>query len=171
MSDAMDIVSSDDESSDGDSAIMIQVAGLFAMLELELMAEDSSINRARRKERQSTGTRRSFDHYGAYNNIQRDHLGPDPLFGKEFPLFFRLSRPRVELIIQQLGNSDIGFYKSFRTNWFGLVGPSLEAKVLFPIKVLAYGVAPQTFADYFQMSVEWGRLQKALINSKVSIKN
>jgi Plant transposon protein len=156
MGDAMDIISTDDESSDGDSAFIIQVAGLFAMLELELMAEDSGSNRARRKERQSTCTRRSFDHYGAYNNIQRDHLGPDPLFGKEFPLFFRLSRPRVELIIQQLGNNDVSFYKTFRTNRFGLVGPSIEAKVLLPIKVLAYGVAPHAFADYFQMSVTQG---------------
>jgi Plant transposon protein len=37
-----------------------------------------------------------------------------------------------------------------------LVGPSLEAKVLLPIKVLAYGVAPHAFSDYFQMSISQG---------------
>jgi Plant transposon protein len=97
--------------------------------------------------------RRSFDHQGSFNNIQRDHLGPDPLFGKEFILFFRLSRPQVELIIQAITKSNNNFYTSFRENRYGLVGPSLEVKVLLPLKVLAYGVAPDAFADYFQMSV------------------
>jgi Plant transposon protein len=141
--------------SDGDSALIIQTAGLFAMLEMELMEEGSLLNKAYR-ERQSTGSRRSVNHLGSHNNIQRDHLGPDALFGQEFPMFFRLTRPRVELIIEQLGNSNNVFYKTFRTNWFGLVGPSIEAKVLLPIQVLAYGVAPHAFADYFQMSISQG---------------
>jgi hypothetical protein len=85
--------------------------------------------------------------------MMRDHLGPDVLFGKEFPLLFRLSRPRVELIIQQILNSGNDFFRSFRTNRFGRKGASIEAKVLLPLKVLAYGVAPHTFCDYFQMSV------------------
>jgi hypothetical protein len=97
-------ISSDNDSSQGDSALIIHTAGLFAMLEMELMEEDSGTNRAYNT-RQSTCSRRSFDHHGSHNNILRDHLGPNALFGKELPLFFRLTRPRVEIIIQQLGNS------------------------------------------------------------------
>jgi hypothetical protein len=33
----------------------------------------------------------------------------------------------------------------------------LEAKVLLPLRVLAYGVAPHTFNDYFQMSISMAR--------------
>ena len=152
--------SSDDDSLPGSRAannIMLQTAGLDAMLELQLMVDaatqDNKNNRKRLKTRQYTSTRRSFDHHGSHNDIQRDHLGPDALFGKEFPLFFRLTRPRVELIIQAFGNSGDPFYTSFRTKQFGLIGPSLEAKILLPLKVLAYGVAPHAFCDYFQMSV------------------
>jgi Plant transposon protein len=97
--------------------------------------------------------RRSFDNQGAYQCIMRDHLGPDVLFGKEFSLLFRLSRPRVELIINAIMNSGNPFFQSFRTNRFGKKGACIEAKVLLPLKVLAYGVAPHTFCDYFQMSI------------------
>jgi hypothetical protein len=101
----------------------------------------------------TSGKRRAFDNQGAYQCIMRDHLGPDVLFGKEFPLLFRLSRPRVELIIQAIAKCGNKFFDSFRTNRFGRKGASLEAKVLLPLKVLAYGVAPHTFCDYFQMSI------------------
>jgi hypothetical protein len=45
MGDAMDI-SSDNDSLQGDSGLIIQTAGLCAMLEMELMEEDSSTNKA-----------------------------------------------------------------------------------------------------------------------------
>jgi hypothetical protein len=153
--------SSNDNSMKGraDTDILLRTAGLFAMLEVDLMVDEDNNNNSNKrkglKKRQFTSIRRSFDHHGAHNNIQQDHLGGDALFGKEFPLFFRLSRPRVELVLQRIGNSDDPFYQSFRTNQYGLVGPLLEAKILLPIKVLAYGVAPHAFAfsDYFQMLV------------------
>jgi hypothetical protein len=123
-------VSSDDDSLERRSAatnLSIQAAGLLAMLEGKLMVGDGTDNKKKKQvtKRQFTTNRRSFDHLGAYNNIQRDHLGTDSLFGKEFPMFFRITRSRVELIIQRLGNSDDSFYTSFRTNKYGLVGPSL----------------------------------------------
>jgi hypothetical protein len=95
---------------------------LNAMPEMEVMEESSGINRAY-KTQQSTRSRRSFDRHGSHNNILRDHLGPDAICGKEFSLFFQLTRPREDIIIQQLGNSNTPFYKSFRTDRFGLVGP------------------------------------------------
>jgi hypothetical protein len=90
----------------------------------------------------------------------RDHLGPNPLYGKEFPLYFRLSRTRVQLILEDLGRlseTSHPFFRSFRVDKFGRMGASVEAKVLLPLKSLAYGVAPHCFADYFQVSQPMAR--------------
>ena len=96
--------------------------------------------------------RRTFDPQRVYDSLQRSHLGPDALFGKEFHMYFRLSRPRVQVILEKLGNSDDPFYKSFRRDKYGRVGPSLEAKVLLPLRTVVYGVAPHCFCDVFEMS-------------------
>jgi hypothetical protein len=104
--------------------------------------------------------RRQFDYRGAYSCIMRDHLRPhNPLFGKEFIHYFRLSRTRVQMILEDFGRyGDINpFYKTFRVDMFGRVGASLEAKVLLPLKTLAYGVAPHCFCDYFQVSKPMAR--------------
>jgi Plant transposon protein len=98
------------------------------------------------------GRRRVFDSQGAYDNIMRDHLGPDPLFGADVLLFFRMSRERIEVIIQSLGNSGNSFYGTFRSDRHGKRGASIEAKVLIAIRTLAYGVASYCFCDYFSMS-------------------
>jgi hypothetical protein len=109
-----------------------------------------------------TARRLLFNYEGAYKCIMRDHLGCNPLYGKEFPLFFRLSRKRVQLILEDLGRlseTSHPFYQSFRVDKFGRVGASVEAKkVLLPLlKSLADGVAPHCFADYFQVSQPMAR--------------
>ena len=80
-----------------------------------------------------------------------DYLGPNPLFGKEFDLQFRVSRGRVQRFLEDFGRSDIAFYSSKKA-CFGNEVPSLEARILLPLKCLAYGVPPHTFMDYFSMS-------------------
>jgi hypothetical protein len=91
----------------------------------------------------------------------KDHLGPNiyPLYGKEFPFYFRLSRTMVQLILEDLGRlseTSHPFFQSFRVDKFGRMGASsVEAKILLPLKSLAYGVArPHSccFADFFQVS-------------------
>jgi hypothetical protein len=104
--------------------------------------------------------RRQFDFRGAYSDIMRDHLRADaPLFGQEFIRYFRLSRARVQILLDDFGrfSETNPFYNTFRVDKFGRVGASLEAKILLPLKTLAYGVAPHTFCDYFQMSVPMAR--------------
>jgi Plant transposon protein len=98
------------------------------------------------------GRRRVFDSQGAYDNIMRDHLGPDALFGADVLLFFRMSRARIEVIIQRIGNSGNPFYGTFRSDRHGKRGASIEAKILIAIRTLAYGVASYCFCDYFSMS-------------------
>jgi hypothetical protein len=101
------------------------------------------------------GRRRAFDSQGAYDNIIRDHLGPDPLFrAEDILLFFRMSRPRIEVIIQTIaGNSGNPFYVTFRSDSRGKRGASIETKILITIvRTLAYGVASYCFCDYYSMS-------------------
>jgi hypothetical protein len=50
-------------------------------------------------------------------------------------LFFRLSRTRVQLILEDLGRlseTSHPFFQSFRVDKIGRVGASVEAKVLLP---------------------------------------
>ena len=112
-------------------------------------------NRLKRKR----GKRRVFDSHGAYKCIKRDFLSPYALFGKEFIMIFRLSRSRVQRLLEDFGKyaERNVFFQTFRMDKAGRIGPSLEAKVLLPLKVLAYGVAPHTFCDYFSMSKPMAR--------------
>ena len=81
--------------------------------------------------------RRVFGPQGVFKYIQRNHLGPDALFGKEFHLYYRLSRPRIQVILETLGNSGDPYFDTYRQDRYGRVGPSLEAKVLLPLRTLA----------------------------------
>jgi hypothetical protein len=142
--------------SDGDR--MLYAAALAASIVVLMLLEEEEQAEAEEmvgpRVKRTRTARRLFDCQGAFQCISRDHLGDRPLFGKDFEMYFRLSRTRVQMILEDLGRwSDINpFYKSFRRDMFGRIGASLEAKVLLPLKALAYGVAPHCFGDYFQIS-------------------
>jgi hypothetical protein len=81
-------------------------------------------------------------------------LGQDALFvGKNFLMMFRLSRARVQRLLEDIGNAQIPFFIN-TVDAAGKQGASMEARVLLPLKTYAYGVPPHTFTDYFQMSVD-----------------
>jgi hypothetical protein len=93
-------------------------------------------------------------------------LGADPLFGKEFDLMFRISRQHFQKLLEDVGNSGAKFYLEKRDAMNREVA-SMEARLLLPLKTLAYGVAHHCFCDYFQMSRNFARkccmeLDKAL---------
>jgi hypothetical protein len=107
-----------------------QAIGIYLLLDCEIQLQADRDNaiayerppKKQLRKRQSTSSCRAFaDHRGAHNNIQRS----DPLFGKEFSIFFRLTHPWVELIIQAFGNTGDSFYQGFRSNRYGLIGPCL----------------------------------------------
>ncbi len=106
--------------------------------------------------------RKQWRHAEALHCIQRDYLGfPNsplpPMFdGKEFETMFRISRSRFQRLMEDIGNSDNAFY-SLKTDCFDRKVSSLEARLLLPLKTLAYGVPPHTFTDYFQMSKTFSR--------------
>ena len=103
------------------------------------------------------GKRAIFRHHEAFFCIQRDYLGipgdlTTPIFqDRTFQMMFRVSRSRVQRMFEDVMRMNHPFYAN-STNAIGQKGASLEAKVLLPLKTFAYGVAPHTFTDYFQMS-------------------
>ena len=94
--------------------------------------------------------KREFRHEHALQCILYDYLGPKPLFnGREFETMFRVSKRRFQCLMEDFGN--IPFYSQV-TDCFGKKGASMEARLLLPLKSMAYGVPPHTFMDYFSMS-------------------
>ena len=66
-------------------------------------------------------------------------------------MMFRLSRSRAQRIFEDVMNAGLTFY-ACQPDATGAHGTSLEAKILLPLKRIAYGVPQHAFCDYFQMS-------------------
>jgi hypothetical protein len=100
-----------------------------------------------------------YRHGDAWYCVMGDYIGPDPLYGSEFPKIFRISRPRFQRLMEDFGNSDIAFFSNQKPYLDGNKHPkaSLGAKLLYSLKSLAYGVPPRAFMDYFQFLETYGR--------------
>ena len=111
---------------------------------------------------------RRFDWDRARKAIMSDFLGPQPLFDdRQFARFFRVSRHIVEEIILVAGNADPFFTQ--RSTLQGKMGICPKVKVLIALQVYAYGISPNAFTPYYQMSETTARssflkLAKILIN-------
>ena len=111
-----------------------------------LRAEEQEEEDHRQKPRTS---RRVFWHDDALECIKRDYLvitgNPrTPLLGKEFPLMFRVSRGRFQCMMEDIAASTAAPFYLNRVNASKEEGPSFEARLLLPLKCLAYGVPPPT---------------------------
>ena len=96
--------------------------------------------------------RKEFQHKDTMERLQHDYLGPEPLFdGKQFEVMFRISKYRFERLMQDIGNSQNPFFLEF-PDCVGNIPVSMQAKLLLPLKTMAYGVPPHCFCDYFRMS-------------------
>ena len=101
--------------------------------------------------------RTKYRHAEALHCIKRDYLGiPDdlgsPIFnGREFDSMFRISRSRFQRLMEDFAATGDPFYLSTE-DCFGHEIASFEARMLLPLKSIAFGVPPKTFRDYFQMS-------------------
>ena len=77
--------------------------------------------------------------------------------GAAFVMMFRISsKARVELLMCDIMAADIPFF-ILKKDCIGRDVPSLEARILLPLKTLAYGVDPHAFTDYFQISETMAR--------------
>jgi Plant transposon protein len=97
-----------------------------------------------------------YDYARARACIYQDYLGPDPLFGKYFERVFRVSRGIAETLMQICGTTH-SFFTSSTNKVTGEPCIYPESKILMALKLLAYGVSPSAFMDYFQMSDQTGR--------------
>ena len=103
------------------------------------------------------GERRIFRHDQALMCINRDYCGPTVLFAdKQFKRHFRIEPSRFQRLFLDVGRSGISYYVN-RVDARGREGASMEARLLLPLKTIAYGVASHTFQDYFQMSEQMCR--------------
>lgn len=107
--------------------------------------------------------RRTYRHQVALMLIRRDYLGNNnlvgdlttPSLGSQFHKMFRLSRGRFQVLMEDVmsrssTSAALHFFKQSPSD--GESRASLEARLLLPLKTLAFGVASHTFTDYFQMS-------------------
>ena len=95
--------------------------------------------------------RRKFDPVGALQCIMRDFLGPNAIFLDDFPVYFRISRSRFEKILLDVGRSGNSFFNPPPSVTKQPLA-SMQARLLLPLKTLAYGVAMHCFCPYFSMS-------------------
>ena len=111
--------------------------------------------RERRRNRHKSNPRnkrRKFDHARAYECIMQDYLGINPLFNDGgFAMMFHISRTRFQGIMEDVASLQIPYYHEDLIVR-GKAVCCLQAKLLLPLKCIAYGNAPHVFSDYFQMS-------------------
>jgi hypothetical protein len=128
----------------------------------EELADSSSERDKKRHRGGSRSNRRNFRPLEALYAINRDYLGivgdlTTPLFGAEFKLMFRLSKTRFQLLMEHVMAKNLPHFLP-KKNIPPSQQASLEAKLLLPLKCLAYGVPPHAFIDYFQMSRPYARV-------------
>jgi hypothetical protein len=93
-----------------------------------------------------------YDHERVTQQLYDDWLGPTRRFDDDkFKLIFRISKVRYVKIRDDVVSSKIPFYMP-KSDAVGRRGACLDARLLLPLKVVAYGVAPSAFVDQFQMS-------------------
>ena len=102
---------SDSSSDDDENVLSISQAAYAAALEVE--AASNGPKRDHRKDPRSS--RRVFRSGEALHCIRRDYMGipgdpSTPLLGAEFPLFFRVSRTRFQVMMEDIMAANIPFY-------------------------------------------------------------
>ena len=101
------------------------------------------------------GPRTIFEHGEALACINRDYLGSVPIFNdRQFELMCHISRSRFQKIMEDVRNADSCVNSFYMANYDRLRtrSSSMEAKLLLPLRNLAFGLPAHTFRDYFQMS-------------------
>jgi len=162
----MDVESSEEEDLDQelhDERIMLMMEDKeesLAIFGMQIKQGFMALSKVQKSDHrcQPRSSRRNFKSMEALNCIRSDYIGilgdpSTPLLGSEFKLMFRISRPRFQVMMEDIMAKNIKFYrKNYLKNQ-----ASLKAKLLLPIKSLAYGVPSHTFIDYFQMSPQSAR--------------
>lgn len=98
-----------------------------------------------------------WDHNRARMCVHADYMGPTPLFNdRQFERTFRVTRQVADKIHQVASDMDPFFRDG--VDAAGKPSISSQVKLLMGLKILAYGVSPSAFIDYFQMGESTGQL-------------
>ena len=85
----------------------------------------------------------------AEQNVEADYMGASPLFDdRQFVRCFRITRAMADKILTECASQN-GFFRSS----INATGSATIVKLLVALKILAYGVSPSAFQDYFQMGI------------------
>jgi len=144
----MSLISIEDSSSEEDIDLVVQCS----MDAIAAAVASSSVSTKEKKEWRHLprSKRKKYDHARALKCIKEDYLNTIPRFDwKEFITMFRVSRSRFQVFLEDFAEDP--FFKA-TVDCFGNPVASLEAKLLLPLKTLAFGVGHHCFRDYFQMS-------------------
>ena len=148
----------EEDDNEEEEQIIIQLMHHSSKMMLEATEDDDTFDGPAIDHRLLPRTaRKQFRPAEAVHCINRDYLGPVPLFdGREFDEMFRISKSRFQRLMEDVGNANIPFYTNI-TNILGSKGASMVARLLLPLKSIAYGVPSHCFRDYFQMSKSFAR--------------
>jgi Plant transposon protein len=137
---------------DGDDDLMDAKVCLVASLPVVPPIPPSIIVQASKKRvvKNQSGPRKrvELDCNGALACLNRDYLGSNPLMGSQSKLQYTMSRSMFQFILEEVMKTGNQFYCKQGVH----DRASLEARLLLPIKTMAYGVATHCFSDYFQMT-------------------
>lgn len=138
--------------------MLMQVAAVESMklnqiVVEELDSSDSSEEEGSHDQRRlPRRERKVYAHDFVRIGLQRDYFGPNPLFdGREFDTMFRISKPRFQRLMEDIAADGVSFYLN-TIDAAGKQGSSFEARLLLPLKTMAYGVGYHMLRDHFQMS-------------------
>jgi hypothetical protein len=139
------------EEDDMDELVAIYYHTQNMALLVQQQAEASRHPRLQKDHRsQPRSQRRKFCHDQALACIRCDYLGPNRLLGAEFKLMFRISQDWFQVLMEDVMASGHPFYVN-NGNRNHQLGASIKAKLLLPLKCLAYGVPSHCFMDYFSV--------------------
>jgi hypothetical protein len=94
----------------------------------------------------------SWNHARARDAVQEDYWAPLPRFNdRMFERVFRVSRRIAEELLNTCAMADPFFRQTIDCTGKVCICP--KVKLLMALKILAYGVAPTAFQDYFQMGI------------------
>jgi hypothetical protein len=140
------------------SAAAVATAAMSSTVMITMLQQPPAKRMQRDHRTLPRDNRRDFFHADALRCIGRDFTGligypRTPLHGSQFKLFLGLSRGRFQVLMEDLTASNYWFFKVSDNDGFSRT--SIEARLLLPLKTLAYGVPSRTFIDYFQMSPQY----------------
>eukprot|EP00529_Nitzschia_sp_RCC80_P034693 CAMPEP_0113462266 /NCGR_PEP_ID=MMETSP0014_2-20120614/11993_1 /TAXON_ID=2857 /ORGANISM="Nitzschia sp." /LENGTH=117 /DNA_ID=CAMNT_0000354103 /DNA_START=407 /DNA_END=756 /DNA_ORIENTATION=+ /assembly_acc=CAM_ASM_000159 len=108
------IVSMEDSSSDSDDDIediLLSEIGSTDPAHPSTFLQSNAVETRGRPRNARTVVRLPREHAQALHCINRDFLGPSPLYGSDFRTQFRISMSTFEYIMQEVMRSDIRFYR------------------------------------------------------------